>query len=65
LGGTITMNLQMSVAPDFPISDIKLPTQSTTDYTSVKIIIDAVSIQFDNGAVAGGIANVTLAAALP
>jgi len=67
LGGIITMNMQMSVAPDFPIADVKLPTQAVSDYTSVRIIIDANGVQFDDGAsgLSGGISAMSKGAASP
>jgi len=66
LGGDVTMNMQLSVAPhNFtagatkPIKDIKLPQQATDDYSSVRVIVATSGVQFDNGSIGATIAEST------
>jgi len=54
LGGSITMNMKLSVAPPYPIGDIKLPNQSDGSIQRADIIIDTTGIQFDEAQVATG-----------
>ena len=57
-GGDVTMNLRLKVAPfnvtagaTKPIKDIKLPSQTSDDFTSVRVIVAADNVQFEDGSI--------------
>ena len=56
-GGDITINMQLDVAPNHPIGDIKLPNQGGGNVVYVDVIVNVDGVQFDDGEIAGGIAQ--------
>jgi len=52
-GGDVTLNLQLDVAPDHPIGDVKLPSQGAGTTTQVRIVVNVAGVQLDNGQVYG------------
>jgi len=54
LGGSIAMNMKISVVPAHPIGDIKLPNQSDGSIQRADIIMDVAGVEFDDGQVAAG-----------
>lgn len=72
LGGEVTMNMQLDTPPhNFsanatkPIQDIKLPQQASDDYSSVRVIVGADGVQFDNGTINESMAQSTFTPAPP
>lgn len=56
-GGDVTINMQLNVAPNHPIGDIKLPNEGGGVAVYVDVIVNVDGVQFDDGEIAGGIAQ--------
>ena len=48
------MNMKISVVPEYPIGDIKLPNQSDGSIQRADIIMDVAGVEFDDGEIAAG-----------
>tara|TARA_R100000234_G_scaffold116337_1_gene93286 strand:- start:16723 stop:22044 length:5322 start_codon:yes stop_codon:yes gene_type:complete len=53
LGGDVTLNLQIDVAPDYQIGDIKLPSQGTGIVTHCQLLVNVAGVTLDDGDIAG------------